>query len=215
MNFHVIKQLLSAEQTALLRARLAQGPWVDGRATAGAQAARAKNNQQLELGSSTHQEVSEVVKGALHASEAFKSLALPRRMSTILFSRYEVGMAYGSHTDDAYRSLEALRSDIAVTIFLSDPESYDGGALVVGESAIRQAAGDAVIYPASSIHGVSRVTRGSRLAAVLWIQSLVRDESQREILFTVRNVLARIDDPALSLPLAHVQQNLLRMWLEP
>jgi PKHD-type hydroxylase len=215
MNFNLVKQLLSPDQIALLRARLEHGPWVDGRATAGVEAARVKNNLQLDVASPAHKELSEVVKGALHASEAFKSLALPRRMSTVLFSRYEVGMEYGPHTDDAYRPLELVRSDIAVTVFLSEPDSYEGGALVVGDSAIRLPAGDAVIYPASSIHRVSPVTRGSRLAAVFWVQSLVREESQREILVTLQSVLARVGNPALSLALARVQQNLFRMWAEP
>lgn len=215
MSFNVIKQLLSAEQVALLRKQLADGPWVDGRATAGPEAARVKNNLQLDLSSPAHKELSDVVKGALHASEPFKALALPRRMSGILFSRYEPGMEYGRHTDDAYRALELLRADIAVTVFLSDLESYEGGALVVGDSAVRLAAGDAVLYPATTIHGVSTVTRGTRWAAVFWVQSLVRDESRREILYTLQSVIARVGVPALSLALSRVQQNLLRMWVEP
>jgi PKHD-type hydroxylase len=215
MNFNLIKQLLSADQLALVRAGLDGGPWVDGRATAGAEAARVKNNLQLELGSVVQQRLAEVVKGALHASEAFKSLTLPRRISPILFSRYEVGMEYGPHTDDAYRALDLVRSDVAVTIFLSDPDSYEGGALVVGDSAIRLAPGDAVVYPATSIHRVSTVTRGAREAAVFWVQSLVRDEGKREILFTLQSVIARLAGNGFSLPLSRVQQNLLRMWVEP
>lgn len=215
MNFNIVKQLLAAEQVALLRSRLEGGPWVDGRATAGAEASRVKNNLQIEIGSAAHKELSDMVKGALHASDAFKSLTLTRRISTILFSRYETGMEYGAHTDDAYRALEGVRSDIAVTIFLSDPESYEGGALVVDDAAIRLAAGDAVIYPASSIHRVSTVTRGARLAAVFWVQSLVRDEGKREILFTLQGVLARLGNNSLSLPLSRVLQNLQRMWFEP
>jgi PKHD-type hydroxylase len=215
VNFNVIKQLLSAEQVALLRAQLEAGPWVDGRSTAGAEASRVKNNLQIELGSAVHKQLSDAVKGALHASEPFKSLTLPRRISSILFSRYETGMEYGAHTDDAYRALEAVRSDIAVTIFLSEPDGYEGGALVVDEAAIRLAAGDAVIYPASSIHRVSSVTRGVRLAAVFWVQSLVRDEGKREILLTLQGVIARLGNTALSLPLSRVLQNLQRMWFEP
>jgi PKHD-type hydroxylase len=215
MSFNIIKQLLSTEQVALLRRRFEEGPWIDGRATAGAEAARVKNNLQLDLGSPAHKELSDVVKSALHASETFKALTLPRRMSSILFSRYEVGMEYGRHTDDAYRALELLRSDIAVTIFLSEPESYEGGALVVGDSAVRLPAGDAVVYPATTIHGVSAVNRGARLAAVFWVQSLVRDENRREILHTLQSVIPRVGAPALSLALSRVQQNLLRMWVEP
>jgi PKHD-type hydroxylase len=215
VNLNIVQKLLSAEQVARLGAQLQQGPWADGRATAGAEAARSKRNLQLELGSPAHLELSELVKKAVSASEPFKQLTLPRRMSSILFSRYELGMEYGPHTDDAFRALELVRTDIAVTIFLSDPESYEGGALVVGDSAVRPAAGDAVIYPASTIHRVSEVTRGVRLAAVFWVQSLVRDEAQRDVLITLQNVIARVGSPALSLTLSRVQQNLLRMWLEP
>ncbi|RYZ08568.1 MAG: Fe2+-dependent dioxygenase [Myxococcales bacterium] len=214
MSFNVVKQLLSPEQLGVLRARLAAGPWVDGRVTAGAEATRVKNNLQLQIGSPSHKELSDVVKGALHASEAFKAIALPRRMSDIVFSRYEVGMEYGLHTDDAYRALDSLRCDVAVTVFLSDLESYEGGALVVGDSAVRLAAGDAIVYPATSIHRVSTVTRGTRQAAVFWVQSLVRDDGKREILYTLQSVIARVGNPALSLALARVQQNLLRMWVE-
>jgi len=215
MTFNVIKQLVPPAQLSLVRQRLADGPWVDGRVTAGAEAARVKNNLQLQLGSPTHKELSELVKSALHASEPFKSVTLPRRVSGILFSRYEVGMAYGAHTDDAYRSLDLLRSDIAVTVFLSELDSYEGGELVVGDSALRLAAGDAVVYPATSVHCVSTVTRGTRHAAVFWVQSLVRDEGKREILSTLQSVIAHVGSPALSLALARVQQNLLRMWVEP
>ncbi len=215
MSLQVVHQLLSAEQRASLNARLEHGPWDDGRKTAGAVAARSKHNRQLELGSPLHVELSELVKRAVLASETFKQLTLPRRMSTLLFSRYDEGMEYGPHTDDAYRSAELLRTDIAVTLFLSEPQSYDGGELVVGENAFKPAAGDAVVYPANTIHRVARVTRGRRLAAVFWIQSLVRDDGQRDILFKLENVTARVENPLLSLALSQIKQNLLRLWLEP
>jgi len=188
---------------------------MDGRATAGLEAARIKRNLQVEPGSAAHTELSELVKKALNANEAFKQLSLPRRVSSFLFSRYDTGMEYGPHTDDAYRSHELLRTDVAVTLFLSDPASYEGGALVVGNEALRPPAGDAVVYAASTIHRVSEVTRGSRLAVVFWVQSLVRDEGQRDILFTLQNVINRVNNPVLSLTLARVHQNLQRMWIEP
>ncbi len=215
MNVNLIQGLLSPEQVADVRAKLDHGPWTDGRATAGAEAARSKRNLQLELGSATHSELSELLKKAIGNSEPFKQLTLPRRLSLILFSRYDVGMEYGPHTDDAFRSLELVRTDIAVTVFLSDPETYDGGALVVGDNALRPAAGDAIVYPASTIHRVAEVTRGVRLAAVFWVQSLIRDETQRDVLRSLQHVIARVGNPALSLALSRVQQNLLRMWLEP
>lgn len=215
MNLHIVQRLLTPEQQASLRARLEQGPWSDGRNTAGAQAARNKHNLQLDAGGSLHGELAAQVKQALLASDTFKQLTLPRRMSALIFSRYDEGMEYGPHTDDAYRASELLRTDIAVTLFLSEPHSYDGGELTVGNSSVKPAAGDAVVYPASTIHRVARVTRGTRLAAVFWVQSLVRDQGQRDILFTLHDLVARLDNPVLALTLARVQQNLLRMWLEP
>jgi PKHD-type hydroxylase len=215
MNLHVVHQLLTPEQLESLRARLEQAPWSDGRTTAGAQAARIKNNLQLEPGCALHGEVAELITRALAASDTFKQLTLPRRMSALVLSRYDEGMEYGPHTDDAYRASERLRTDIAVTLFLSDPRSYDGGELTVGNSAVKPAAGDAVVYPASTIHRVAKVTRGTRLAAVFWVQSLVRDPGQRDILFALHELMARLGNPALALTLARVQQNLLRMWLEP
>jgi len=215
MNLNVIPGLLSPEQITTARALLQQGSWTDGRRTAGAEAARIKNNRQLEPGTASYRDLSELVKQCLHQSEPFKALALPLRMSSVLFSRYDVGMEYGPHTDDAYRAPERLRTDLAVTLFLSDPDSYEGGALVVGDSCLRPAAGDAVVYPATTIHRVSQVTRGTRLAAVFWVQSLVRDEAQRDILFTLQSVIARVGNPVLSLALSRVQQNLLRLWIEP
>ncbi len=215
MNLSLVHGLLTPAQVAQAREKLAQGDWVDGRETAGAEAARIKRNLQLKRGCPQHMELCELIKLSLNASEAFKGLALPRRMSVPLFSRYDAGMEYGPHTDDAYRSQEQVRTDLAVTVFLSEPDSYDGGALVVGDTAVRPAAGDAVVYPATTIHRVARVTRGTRLACVFWVQSLVRDEAKREVLSALQQIGSRLgEQPALGLALARVQQNLLRMWLE-
>ena len=167
MNLNVVHALLPPSTVVSVRNRLQDAPWADGRSTAGAEAARIKHNLQLELGSATHRELSEVVKEAATASDAFKQLTLPRRMSMPLFSRYEAGMEYGPHTDDAYRAHETLRTDLAVTLFLSAPDDYDGGALMVGDTAVKPAAGDAVVYPATTIHRVSKVTRGERASASL------------------------------------------------
>lgn len=194
---------------------LLRSSWCDGRQTAGAEAARIKNNLQLEPGSATQLELAETVKKAVIASERFKQVSLPRRMSNPLFSRYDQGMEYGPHTDDAYRSSEFLRTDLAVTLFLSEPDSYEGGALMVGDTAVKLPAGDVVVYPANSVHRVAQVTRGTRLAAVFWVQSLVRAHEQREILQTLSSVSARLAGNPLSLALSSVQQNLLRMWIEP
>ncbi len=216
MNLNVIQGLLSAERVAAICSALEKATWVDGRSTAGAEAARIKRNLQLESGSSLHEQLSELLRQSAPESEAFLQLALPRRMSTPLFSRYDAGMEYGPHTDDAFRAREMLRTDLSVTVFLSPPEAYEGGALVVGDAAVRPAAGDAVIYPSTTIHRVAKVTRGTRLAAVFWVQSLVRDEAQRDVLVGLRQVISRLgEQPALSLALSRIQQNLLRMWLTP
>jgi PKHD-type hydroxylase len=216
VNLTVLHEVLSEAQLSRARAILEVGPWRDGKQTAGAEAARAKSNLQLESGSSAHAQLSEMMKQAMTACESFKQLALPRRMSMPLFSRYDEGMEYGPHTDDAYRTHEHLRTDLAVTIFLSSKESYEGGELTIGDTAIKLSAGDAVVYPATTIHRVSKVTRGSRLACVFWVQSLIRDDAQREILLTLQRVSARLSgDAAASLALSRVQQNLLRMWLDP
>lgn len=215
MSFQLVRQVLSGARLTEAQALLERGRWHDGRDTAGTDAARVKQNLQLAPGSAEHVALSELVKQTLGHSSTFKQLALPRRVSTPLFSRYDAGMEYGFHTDDAYQAREGVRTDLAVTLFLSDPASYDGGALQVGDVEIKAAAGDLVLYPATSIHRVARVTRGQRLAAVFWIQSLVRDERQRDVLSSLREALALCQSPAQALLMARVQQNLLRLWLEP
>ena len=132
-----------------------------------------------------------------------------------MFSRYENGMEYGAHTDDAVRSRDGIRTDLAATLFLSEPESYDGGELVVNSSAVKPAAGDLVLYPATTVHRVAPVTRGVRLAAVFWVQSLVRSQEQRELLMALHGAIARLGDHPASVSVEAVQQNLLRMWAEP
>jgi PKHD-type hydroxylase len=214
MTFQIVRQVMAGARLAEAQALLERGRWQDGRDTAGVDAARVKHNLQLAPGSAEHAALSELVKQALGHSSAFKQLALPRRVSTPLFSRYEAGMEYGWHTDDAYQAREGVRTDLAVTLFLSDPASYDGGELQVGDRELKPAAGDLVLYPATSIHRVARVTRGQRLAAVLWIQSLIRDERQRDVLSSLREALALSENPAQALLLARAQQNLLRLWLE-
>jgi PKHD-type hydroxylase len=214
MNMSVIQKVLSPEQLATIHAKLEGASWVDGRETAGAEARRIKRNLQLPWGSELAAELGEFVKRAVLASEMFRTLAIPRRMSAPLISRYDVGMEYGPHTDDAFRAQELLRTDLAVTVFLSDPESYEGGALVVGDTALRGKAGDLVVYPATTIHRVSQVTRGTRLAAVFWVQSLIRNHEQRDLLITLSSIHASLGASPQALALSRVHQNLLRMWAE-
>lgn len=214
MNLTIIRKLLSPELLGQINQRLSQAKWVDGLYTAGAAAARVKRNLQLEPGPDA-QELAELVKKTLLANDKFPPLALPRRITQPLFSRYENGMEYGPHTDDAMRSRDGIRTDLAATLFLSSPESYDGGELVVNGSAVKPAAGDLVLYPATTVHRVAPVTRGVRLAAVLWIQSLVRSQEQRDVLLALHGAIARLGDHPVSVNVEAVQQNLLRMWAEP
>jgi len=214
VNLTIIRKLLSPELLAQINERLAKAKWVDGLMTAGPTAARVKRNLQLEAGPDAL-ELAEMVKKALLANDTFPPLALPRRLTPPMFSRYETGMEYGPHTDDAIRSRDGIRTDLAATLFLSEPESYDGGELVVNGSAVKPAAGDLVLYPATTVHRVAAVTRGVRLAAVLWIQSLVRSQEQRDVLLALHGAIARLADHPVSVNIEAVQQNLLRMWAEP
>jgi PKHD-type hydroxylase len=215
VNLTIIRKLLSAELLSQINARLAASKWVDGLQTAGAAAARVKRNLQLDASSPEALELGELVKKALLANDKFPPLALPRRMTTPMFSRYELGMEYGAHTDDAVRSRDGLRTDLAGTLFLSEPDTYEGGELVVGNNGVKPAAGDLVLYPATTVHRVAPVTRGVRLAAVFWVQSLVRSQEQRELLLSLHGAIARLGDHPVAVSVEAVQQNLLRMWAEP
>lgn len=215
MNLNIIRKVLSSEQLGTVHARLAAAKWVDGLQTAGAAAARVKRNLQLEPGSSDASELGELVKKVLLSNDKFPQLALPRRLTPPLFSRYDSGMEYGAHTDDAVRSRDGLRTDLAGTLFLSEPDSYDGGELVVNNQALKPAAGDLVLYPATTVHRVAPVTRGTRLAAVFWVQSLIRNQEQRELLLALHSAIARLGDHPVAVNIEAVQQNLLRMWAEP
>jgi len=197
-----IGQLLDEAVVMRLRQMLAQAHFADGRATAGAQARLVKRNDQVER------------------SDIFHSAARPKHVQPPLFSRYVPGMEYGNHVDDAI--MGGMRMDLSFTLFLSDPESYDGGELVIdspsGEQDIKLPAGSAVLYPATTLHRVAPVTRGERLAAVTWVRSLIRDAGRREILFDldrVQNALfARDGKTAETDVLAKTASNLLRLWAE-
>ncbi len=215
MNLTIIRKVLAPELLSQITGRLASAPWVDGLHTAGPAASKVKRNIQVEATSSEALELGDLIKKTLLANDRFPPLALPRRMTPILFSRYEVGMEYGSHTDDAVRSRDGLRTDLAATLFLSQPDTYEGGELVVNNNGVKPPAGDLVLYPATTIHRVAPVTRGVRVAAVFWVQSLVRSAEQRELLQTLHGVLARLGDHPVALSVSSVQQNLLRMWAEP
>lgn len=219
----LLEGVLGPEDVDRVTRGLEAAPWQDGRATAGRAAREVKRNQQAVGDDPEVQALGRFVTDALRRHPLFDLAVRPQRISRLLFSRYTGGEAYGAHTDDALMGEPPLRSDVAFTLFLADPAAYEGGALTVstalGEQAIRLAAGDAVIYPAGTVHWVAPVTAGARLAAVGWAQSLVRDPAQRDLLFDLAN--ARAECAAAGLPretmllLDRTQSNLLRMWVEP
>ena len=222
-----IPHVLSAEQVAHCREVFARAAWEDGRVTAGPQSAQVKKNLQLPEGGPAARELGELVLGGLERSALFISAVLPQRVFPPLFNRYEAGMAFGSHVDNAIRRIpgtaERLRTDVSATLFLSDPESYDGGELVVedtyGSHSVKLPAGDLVIYPSTSLHHVTPVTRGVRLASFFWVQSMVRDVSQRALLFDLDTAIQQLNgevprSPSLVM-LTGIYHNLLRQWAEP
>lgn len=221
--FILLKTVLDEAALAAVRDKLAAARWVDGRKTAGWHARAVKANEQAEGAGA--EAAAGLVRAGLDAHDAFQAAALPRHISPILFSRYGAGMAYGPHVDDAVMRAGGtqMRSDLAATLFLSEEDAYQGGALVIesvaGEEEIRLAAGDAVLYPATTLHRVAPVEAGERLAAVFWVQSLVRDAGKREILFDLdrarRAVFAREGGGEAFALIAKTHANLLRRWAEP
>lgn len=222
-----IPDLLSKEEVAYLRQVLEQTDWVDGRTTAGDQAARVKHNLQVPQDNPVARELSAVILRALGRSATYSSAALPLHVLPPMFNRYDVGMTFGAHVDGSIRvvpgSGQRLRTDVSTTIFLSDPEEYDGGELVVhdtyGSHAVKLPAGHAVVYPATSLHSVTPVTRGSRWGSFFWAQSMIRDDWQRHMLYDLDQSIMRVrslvpdDDPAATGLTAHYH-NLIRAWGE-
>lgn len=220
-----IEKVLDSAAVSRMRARLDGAEWIDGRETVGPQGARVKRNQQLADASPARMELGREVLAACARHSGFHAATLPVRILPPRFNRYANGGHYGAHIDGAVMALadgSQLRSDIACTLFLADPESYDGGELVVedtyGEHEVKLPAGDAIVYPASSLHRVEPVTRGVRVAAFFWIQSLVRDEAQRRMLLqldtAVRKLTATGADAEVVKQLSGVYHNLLRQWAE-
>jgi PKHD-type hydroxylase len=226
--FVQIPKLVSADQLNTMRAALgsAQAPWVDGRATAGFQGAPVKNNRQLDEASAMARELGDLVVAQLERNALFISAVLPNRVYPPLFNRYGLGMYFGTHIDGTVRMLPGsphkLRTDLSATLFISPPESYDGGELIVesdlGHQSAKLAAGDLIVYSSTARHRVAAVTRGERLAAVFWIQSLIRDDLQREQLFELDGTIQRLTqtgaDPDCLVRLASHYHGLLRSWTE-
>ena len=221
-----IPDLLSAEQVATARELLESAEWVDGKVTAGPQSARAKRNQQLPEGCAAAEALGDMILTALQRNPLFVSAALPLRVFPPLFNRYEGGEAFGTHVDNAIRQVPGtphrLRTDLSATLFLSAPDSYDGGELVVedtyGVHGVKLPAGHLILYPATSLHHVKPVTRGVRLAAFFWIQSMVRDDGQRTLLFDLDTAIQGLShehaDHPSAVQLVGIYHNLLRRWAE-
>jgi PKHD-type hydroxylase len=220
-----VPKVLDATQVADFRKRLAGAGWTDGRITAGYQSARAKNNLQLPENDPVARELSAAVRTALDRSPLFFAAALPRHVFPPLFNLYKGGNGFGDHVDNAVRfepNGQPVRTDLSATLFLSGPEDYDGGELVVGASSgthsVKLPAGDMVLYPATSIHKVEAITRGERLASFFWIQSMVRDEGERTLLFNLDVAIQNLnqDHPGhrCAVELVGVYHNLLRKWAE-
>ena len=217
-----IPGLLNDAQMDKLREIVGQGRFVDGRLTAGKAASRVKHNQEFEQQPELLRRLNRVIMASVAHSDRFRSAALPNRMADFIVARYEPGMHYGDHVDDPIMGGGKFRTDVSMTVFLNEPESYDGGELVVhttfGDVKVKLPAGHAVVYPSSSVHQVAEVTRGERLVALTWIQSFVRDPARRELLFELdqaRDVLLQTapdEDHAKRVDRSYV--NLLRMWSE-
>lgn len=229
MLLHV-PDILSTEQVAQFRQALDSADWIDGKATVGPQGAQVKRNQQLADASPLRHQLGEIVLSALAQNPLYHSAVLPLRTLPPRFNRYRGGGQYGFHIDGSVMSVAAaagqpptsLRTDVSCTLFLCDPDEYDGGELIVndtyGEHEVKLPAGDLIVYPSSSLHRVEPVTRGARLASFFWVQSLVRDDSQRQLLFELDASIqaltqADVDRNAL-LQLTGVYHNLLRRWAE-
>ena len=223
-----VPQALTASQVAGLRARLeaADAPWIDGRISAGYSGAPVKRNVQIDERSEVAAACQAVVLGALERNPLFISAALPNIVYPPMFNRYGQGMAFGAHVDGGVRidprSGRKLRTDVSATLFLSDPADYDGGELQImdtyGTHEVKLAAGDLVLYPATSLHQVAPVTRGERVACFFWIQSLVRDDGQRGLLYDLDTAIQRLNetqaDDAARRALVGCYHNLLRQWAE-
>jgi PKHD-type hydroxylase len=221
-----IPDVLTADQVATARDQLTSADWTDGRVTAGPQSARVKNNRQLPEDHPAARALGELILGALQRNPLFISAALPQRIFPPLFNQYEGGHAFGSHVDNAIRQVPGtsfrIRTDVSATLFLSQPDEYDGGELDVedtyGVHTVKLPAGHMVLYPSTSLHHVRPVTRGARIASFFWIQSLVKDDAERTLLFDLDTAIQRVsaeapDHPA-AVQLTGVYHNLLRRWAE-
>ena len=216
--------VLRPDEVALARSWLEGGRFVDGKLSAGAAARRVKANEEVDRASSDLERLDRLVMENLSRHPLYRSGALPLHAASPLYARYRPGMTYGEHLDDPVMGTQGLlyRSDVAVTLFLNAPGEYDGGELVIrtayGEQSVKLPAGDAVLYPSGSIHRVRPVTRGERLVAVTWVQSIVRDAARRELLHGLNDaretLLREAPESAATAQVNATYLNLIRMWSE-
>jgi len=221
-----IPDVLTQNQLAEARRILEAAEWIDGRVTAGHQSAQAKNNMQLPENSPPARQVGEMILAALGQNPLFITAALPLKVFPPLFNRYAGGQAFGTHVDNAIRQVTGtphrIRTDLSATLFFTGPDEYDGGELVVedtyGTHKVKLPAGQMILYPASSLHHVLPVTRGARIASFFWIQSMVRDDGERSLLFDLDLAIQRISgehaEHASAVQLTGVYHNLLRRWAD-
>lgn len=221
-----IPEVLSKAEVAAFRAEMDKADWIDGKATAGEQSGAVKHNQQLKEDSTLARKLGDAVLDALARNETFLSAALPLKIFPPLFNRYQGGGHFGTHVDNAIRVVRGtpvrIRTDLSMTLFLSEPEEYEGGILVVednyGVQEVKLAAGDLVLYPSTSLHHVTPVTSGARVCSFFWLQSMVRDDGERTLLFDLDSAIRLVtqtapDDPSV-VQLTSVYHNLLRRWAD-
>ena len=221
-----IPDILTAAQVSHARQLLASADWVDGRVTAGHQSAMAKNNMQIAEGSPVAQELGDLILQALGQNPLFISAALPMKVFPPLFNSYSGGQSFGTHVDNAIRHVKGsshrVRSDLSATLFLTPPEEYDGGELIIednyGVHSVKLPLGHMVLYPSSSLHRVEPISRGRRVSSFFWIQSMIRSDAQRTLLFDLDNATQRVNrdmptNPA-AVQLTGIYHNLLRQWAE-
>jgi PKHD-type hydroxylase len=219
-----IPSVLTAEQVAECRKALDEAAWADGRVTAGYQSARVKNNRQLPERDPAARRLGDMILGVLERNALFMSAALPLKVVPPLFNRYENGETYGNHIDGAIRPVGGarVRTDLSATLFLTDPQDYDGGELAIedmaGTQRIKLKEGDMILYPGTSLHRVEPITRGVRTCAFFWVQSMVRSNEQRAMLFeldtAIQQLAASAQDQGPVVKLTNIYHNLLRQWAD-
>jgi PKHD-type hydroxylase len=219
-----IANVLTPEELETIVNSLEKAEFAEGKLTAGIYVKDVKNNTQLKSDTETYEEMEEVVKEALRSNSLFKMVARPKTITPIIFSRYKEGMYYGLHTDNAIMGDEEnlIRTDLSMTLFLSPPSSYEGGELVFettqGQEAFKLEAGSMIVYPTTTLHRVEPIRKGVRLAAVAWVQSIIRHSYQREILFDLESVRTSLFNKSGKTPeielLSKTLSNLLRLWAE-